>query len=129
MISEYFFQIEKLLSGFPYTVSIETSFEAVDIGTGWFKARLKLIDQSELSLCEYVEIEGDKTVVVKYRYHWQDKDSNLIIRWDNAKHHPEIKTFPDHLHDSHESNVKTSNKPELNSVLLKISEIIESKAK
>lgn len=35
----------------------------------------------------------------KYSYHWQKADGNLILRWDNAPHHPEISTFPYHLHD------------------------------
>ncbi|MBN2090455.1 hypothetical protein JW964_12650 [candidate division KSB1 bacterium] len=35
----------------------------------------------------------------KYSYHWQKANGDLIIRWDNAPHHPEIKTHPFHLHD------------------------------
>jgi hypothetical protein len=29
----------------------------------------------------------------------------LIKRWDNARHHPEIDTFPHHLHDGSDENV------------------------
>ncbi|WP_369750793.1 DUF6516 family protein [Methanocaldococcus sp. FS406-22] len=30
--------------------------------------------------------------------HWQDKNGDLIIRWDNAPHYKNIKTFPHHKH-------------------------------
>ena len=33
-----------------------------------------------------------------YSYHWQDKDSKLIIRWDNSPYHKNIKTYPHHKH-------------------------------
>ena len=33
-----------------------------------------------------------------YSFHWQDKNGDLIIRWDNAPHYKNIKTFPHHKH-------------------------------
>jgi hypothetical protein len=30
--------------------------------------------------------------------HWQNKDGKLRIRWDNAPHHKDMKTFPHHKH-------------------------------
>ena len=43
--------------------------------------------------------------VTKYRFHWQHESGKLFKRWDNAPHHPEIETFPDHLHDGSEDYV------------------------
>ncbi len=129
MIIAYFKQVEALLSTFPYIVSIEISFEAIDFDRGYFRIKLILIDQSEFYLFEYVEIVNSKPQKIKYRYHWQDRDSKLILRWDNAPHHPEIAGFPDHLHENQEKNVKPSKKPEISDVLLKVSEQIESKRK
>jgi hypothetical protein len=37
--------------------------------------------------------------------HWQDASGELLKRWDNAAHHPEIKTSPHHVHDGAEENV------------------------
>jgi hypothetical protein len=34
----------------------------------------------------------------KYRFHYMDYNRCLICRWDNAPHHQELKTFPDHAH-------------------------------
>ena len=49
--------------------------------------------------------EQGQLSVTKYRFHWQTETGKLIKRWDNAPHHPEIATFPDHLHDGRENNV------------------------
>ena len=34
----------------------------------------------------------------RYSYYWIDELDNQIIGWDNAPHHPDIETFPDHKH-------------------------------
>ncbi|HPC78126.1 MAG TPA: DUF6516 family protein [bacterium] len=64
-------------------------------GRNFYYLRLKitLIDESELYIREYVS-EAEYI----YSYHWQGKDGNLRIRWDNAPHHKDIKTFPHHKH-------------------------------
>ena len=47
--------------------------------------------------------------VKDYSYHWQNKEKMLITRWDNASHHPEIETFPHHVHEGDE--IKPSDVP------------------
>lgn len=59
----------------------------------FLKIKAILIDQSELHIKEYV---SGKSYL--YSYHWQDKNGNLRIRWDNAPHHKDIQTFPHHKH-------------------------------
>jgi hypothetical protein len=34
----------------------------------------------------------------KYRYHLMNSQGQLVFRYDNAPHHPQIATFPDHKH-------------------------------
>jgi hypothetical protein len=50
-------------------------------------------------------MESFTALRTKYRFHWQTKEEALIKRWDNARHHPEIDTFPHHLHDGADENV------------------------
>lgn len=33
-----------------------------------------------------------------YRFHYMDRNRDLICRWDSAPHHKEISSFPYHLH-------------------------------
>ena len=59
---------------------------------------LELIDKSILFVKEYVFNNNER----KYAYHWVDSEDNLICRWDNAGHWPDIDTFPHHKHIGNE---------------------------
>jgi len=56
-----------------------------------------------------------------------DKIQEMIFRYDNAKHHPEIETFPHHKHTP--KKVKQSTEPELIDVLLEIQDRIKNNTK
>jgi len=88
-------------------------------GIGYFKARIVLKDKSCLALYEALN-EGSK----KYGYQWMREDNSLIICWDNAEHHPEISTHPDHKHEGTRQNVQASQPMSLEKVLDYISKII-----
>ena len=122
MIADYFREVENILHSCPLTVSVNIHIEIIDIDIGYFKAQVKFVDGSELHLFEFVIIDG-KPVVEKYRYHYQDVRGRLVMRWDNAGHHPEIKTFPNHLHIA--DGIRESKKPEITNVLLEIVSVIE----
>ncbi len=73
----------------------------------YLKLKITLIDGSNLFVREF----SDKNER-NYSYHWQNSKGELIIRWDNAPHYPEHKTFPHHKHiknELHESNEITLN--------------------
>ena len=36
---------------------------------------------------------------LRYRYQYMEDNGNLIFRYDNVPHHPQLSTFPDHKHD------------------------------
>src|SRR3989304_1543760 len=48
------------------------------------------------SILEFHELVSDKEH--DYRFHWMDKESKLVSRWDNAPHHKKLDNFPYHLH-------------------------------
>ena len=64
------------------------------------RARVAIIDGSWLEFSEYVERTrtGDIQVVV-YSYHWVSETQELIRRWDNTPHFPDLQGFPHHIHD------------------------------
>lgn len=70
------------------------------------RGRLLLINGYVFEFMEY--IQGEKRL--KYRFHLVDVDGNLLFRYDNAKHHPELEGYPHHLHlpDRIESSKETS---------------------
>jgi len=86
-------------------------------GDGFLRAKVVITDGSLLEISMYWQLTEDDLRLVAYRFHWQDEKAKLIKRWDNAKHHPEIKTFPFHIHASEEKEVKESGAMELFDVL------------
>jgi hypothetical protein len=67
---------------------------------GYLRARLALADGSQLEFSEYMQRSSTgEIVVITYSYHWADANSQLITRWDNTPHFPDLPGFPDHIHD------------------------------
>jgi len=60
----------------------------------------ELFDGSRLEFSEYVQVvPGNVIDVTTYSYHWTDAHGNLICRWDNAPHDPNLSGFPHHRHE------------------------------
>ena len=59
----------------------------------YYKIRVNLMSDDLLFVREYSD-EKDR----HYSFHWQDNQAQLIVRWDNAPHHPHLKTYPHHKH-------------------------------
>jgi len=73
---------------------------------GLFRYRLTLRGTSLLEMFERFQVVEGRVQVAKYSFHWQDATGQLLKRWDNAPHHPELSTNPDHVHDGAEDNVR-----------------------
>ncbi len=66
------------------------------------KLRLLITDGSFLDV--WLSVEGD------YSYHWERRgQTGKIYRWDNAPHHSQVSTFPDHFHKGDEQTIVKSN--------------------
>lgn len=50
-----------------------------------------------------------------YRYHFQGKDNEIIFRYDNTPHFPDLETFPNHKH--HPTGVDASEAPAILKVI------------
>ncbi len=72
---------------------------------GYFRARVTLINQDQVELAEYFAVVNEQIQVIRYRYQWMNGTLALRKRWDNAKHHPDIINFPDHIHIDNEDHV------------------------
>lgn len=81
--------------------------ESVD-DIGLLRYKVVLQDGAFAEMFARFRIVAGQANVSKYSFHWQRSDGQLLKRWDNAPHHPEIETFPHHLHDGSENNVQPS---------------------
>lgn len=71
-----------------------------------------------LEFSEYVQLDADNALqVVTYSYHWADAEQNLILRWDNTPHFPDLPGFPHHIHDGQRQVVEPGRPMSLFAVL------------
>lgn len=124
-INEYLEDNLLLLTASPVVDHIQIIKRRETENDGYFRARAKLIDEGLLEISIYCRYEEGATHLFEYRFHWQDKDSNLIMRWDNAKHHQALKTFPHHIHMGKNETVGECEVMELSGVLNKIASLID----
>lgn len=93
---------------------IKADFRTEKIGV--IKGVIEFIDESKLFLTEYVDLRY-KLDKLTYVYQYQDKNSQLIFRYDNALHKPHL-DFKDHKHLK--DKVISCRIPELRQVLEEI---------
>jgi hypothetical protein len=75
-------------------MGVESSSTVEKYGFKFSKMKLRLIDGSSLRIWEKMFEDS----LQRYSYYWLDELDNQITGWDNAPHHPDIETFPDHKH-------------------------------
>lgn len=115
--ADYLASIKALIALNPQVVHWVVVREESQGNRGLFRYRLTLRDSGLLEMFEGFQVMEEKSQVAKYSFHWQAKDGKLKIRWDNARHQPELKTFPHHTHVGEDGNVKASTGIDLCEVL------------
>ncbi|PIV23732.1 MAG: hypothetical protein COZ69_09835 [Deltaproteobacteria bacterium CG_4_8_14_3_um_filter_45_9] len=93
---------------------IKADFRTEKIGV--IRGIIEFIDESKLFLTEYIDFRY-KLEKLTYAYHYQDKNGQLIFRYDNAVHKPRL-DFKDHKHLK--DKVISCHIPELRQVLEEI---------
>jgi hypothetical protein len=68
----------------------------------YLKGEIVFTNHCELHFKEYF-ISVPEFKKIAYSYHYQDDKKELIFRYDNAEHHPELETFPHHKHIGNET--------------------------
>ena len=95
---DYFDQIDQFLEAYSdvyvenYNATILSSERAN------LKLRLRFYFQYLLSISEALVVVDDQITAIDYRYHFQDGQNNLIFRYDNTPHFPNLSSFPHHKH-------------------------------
>lgn len=85
----------------------------------YYKIRIQITDNSLLYVRDYVDKHERN-----YSFHWQKSSGELIIRWDNAKHHPGLGNYPHHKHMA--DMVVSSEEPTLHDIIQHIGEILRA---
>jgi hypothetical protein len=95
IVEEYLAKLDaKLHKIAPVVISSSIQREIdTNLGIGFIKGRIAFVDGSTLAFSEQLPVERSK-----FRFHYMDAENNLIVRWDSAPHHRDLRTFPFHLH-------------------------------
>jgi hypothetical protein len=118
MILNYFHEIEQSINSFEGVVSLNIEKRIINDGFGIIKGQV-IFKHGALDFLEVVRItDTGNPLKKKYKYHFRDLDDELVFRYDNVPHHPEIKTFPHHKHSK--GKIAESNEPDLIEVLQEI---------
>ena len=104
-IDEYFTEVRGKITEVVVIDAEDIILERFGGNIGRIHGRIFFRDKSMLEFLEMIVINKE-VKRPRYRFHWQDNKGELIIRWDNAKHHPEITGFPHHKHVKKENQVK-----------------------
>lgn len=97
LITQYFQEIESEIAGCIHVVETSITKDQRSLHIGIIEGKLRFTDESSLHFIEFVDVKGG-VERYKYAYHYQDREENMIFRYDMAPHHPEIPTFPHHKH-------------------------------
>jgi len=122
LINEYFQKIESQIANCIHIIETILVKDKRSLHIGVIEGEIFFIDESKLNFIEFVNVR-ETIEVYKYSYHYQDRNSDLIFRYDMAPHHQEIKTFPHHKH-IHSNNVIEASIPAFSQVLDEISDLI-----
>ena len=96
-ISHYLREVEATLGEIEdaYTELYEEEILASDRVN--LRIRLRFYNGYLLELNESITFEGEVRHL-RHRYHFQDKEKNLVFRYDNTPHFQNLKSFPHHKH-------------------------------
>lgn len=115
MISKYFDKVKSEIENHSHIVeNYQLKEKVYSEVRGFIEGELSFTDESRLDFAEVKDTEQAE----KVKYHYMDNSNNMIFRYDNAKHHKEISTFPHHKHLP--DKIAESSEPEINDVLTEI---------
>ena len=95
---DYFEQIDTLLGSYPDAYTEQYNATILSDRRANLKLRLRFYFKYLLSISEALVIVEDQITAIDYRYHFQDEQNNLIFRYDNTPHFPDLSSFPHHKH-------------------------------
>jgi len=119
-IGDYFSSIERSLrriKGAEIHGAI-TSLASDDYN-GLLRCRVLFWDGSFLDIYEVVNTEMGYPLKIHYAYTYL-QNGERVFRYDNAPHHPEIKTHPHHKHTGSRDILSAATEPSLSQVLSEI---------
>lgn len=114
-IEAYFLSVRRLIANVAEARVEHYEEQLLTTTRGNLRIRLRFADDALLEISEAVVVAAGKPQWLSYRYHYQATSARQIFRYDNAPHHAELPSHPDHKHI--EDCVLASSRPSIEHVL------------
>ena len=95
---DYFDRVDQLLEVYPNVYVENYNATILSSERANLKLRLRFYFKYLLSISEALVVVDEQITAIDYRYHFQDGQNNLIFRYDNTPHFPNLSSFPHHKH-------------------------------
>jgi hypothetical protein len=122
MLKRYLHRLYDTIVSRGYIEVEHLAFDELTDRQGIVEGRLRFHDGSLLDFDEVVLLRDEQIVKLRYAYHYQNQSGEMIFRYDNAPHYPNIPTYPHHKHVG--SDVEAAQVPDLSEVLRQIEQIV-----
>jgi len=101
-------------------VSQRTRFREDDFGV--LEARITYANGYHLTARLGVSVESGNPEWEYYSFHFQKASGDLVFRYDNSRHYPDLSSFPHHKHLGPEGEVEASAQPTVHQIAREIAE-------
>lgn len=122
MLNRYLHRLYDTVISRGYIEVEHLSFDNRSSQRASIRGRLKFHDGSSLDFGEVIVLQSRQIEKLRYAYHYQNASGEVIFRYDNAPHYPNISTHPHHKHVG--SAVEPSQIPDLSQVLHEIERLL-----
>lgn len=123
MIQKFVSEIEKSIDSSSIVLSSNIQkYFSPDEKTVYLKSYITIIDSSILEIAIFAIESRGSLFIDKYRLHYMNDAGQMLFRYDNSPHHPEIDTYPHHKHTL--DRIIPSTMPFIKDILNEISAII-----
>jgi len=100
VIQTYFARIKALVDEYAATsfvLDAKVSFETRPGDQGYLTGSIVFVDASALHFTEFLDAVQETVDKLMYTYQYQEADSRLVFRYDNARHRPLLRSL-EHKH-------------------------------
>jgi hypothetical protein len=122
VLNQYLHRLYDTIISRGYVEIERLDFDKLPGRQGIIEGRLKFHNGSLLEFDEVIILRNEQIVMLRYAYHYQNESAEVIFRYDNAPHYPNILTYPYHKHVG--SAVEPAKILDLSDILREIEQLI-----
>lgn len=114
--------IEHGLSNRPGVVQVDPQVESPSTNRATITVRVDFQDGSKLHITERVDTSECYPAYAHYSYQYLSSGDQLLFRYDDSAHHPDVPTFPHHKHEvvANQELIVASERPSHNKLFKEI---------